>query len=521
MRVGRESAIGCSGRRIAFLALAAGCANVESPPGTGPDFEPPSVVERFPAPGAIVPDLDDDAWIRFDEPVQSPRNLERGLDLSPAWDWKFNPRISGFSVRPREGWRPGVVYRIRIPAGVTDLVRNRTRQAIEWTFSTGPDIPETRIDGIVYDRVAVAGVRDARLLFLAADSVPYSVVSDTGGVYGMRALPPADYTVYAFLDQNRNRRLDRASEPWDSANVSLPEPNSRYAVDLWMVPPDSTPPRLLSVVAFDTLTLSLEFDEPLDPEASLEGAVVSVTGPPGQPPFTIAGLQVGQPGAVLRDDAGEEADSDTTDVGEAGDDPETIEQAPGEEAVEPLDDRIPTPDSLVADSMIADSVAAAAPIADSLDADAPIADSAAADSMVAPDPGSRGRARLQSAELRPMPYRTLVVRLEQPMTEDTFRVRAAGIPNLRGLTGGGDTTFVYVAPLAPVAPGGDPDDAGGIDLGADESPSAEEGGAPAEDQGGAPGPTDLPPVSPDSAAVPPPDSTARQAAPGSPARGAD
>ena len=406
------------------------CANVEAPPGTAPDFEPPGVAERYPAPGSIVPDLDGDAWIRFDEPVQAPRNLERGLDLSPAWDWKFNPRVSGFSVGPREGWRPGVVYRIRIPAGVSDLIRNRTAQAIEWSFSTGPEITDTRGNGIVYDRVTVAGVRDARVLFLPADSVPYSVVSDTGGVYGMRALPPGEYAVFAFQDQNRNRRLDADREPWDSARVSLPEPDSRFALDLWMVPPDSTPPVLLTAVPFDTVTLVLEFDEPLDPEASLDSAVVTVRTQDGTRSIGVTGIEVGEasagPGV-----APAETESDTDEVGDA---------------------------EVVGDTLaVADTAAVQ-------DTEAVQDTAAAQDSVAIPGPpveqdtsttDPRGRpsaGRLQSAELRDLPYPTLVVRLEQALREDTFRVSASGIPYLRGLAGGGDTTFVYVAPLPAEAP---------------------------------------------------------------------
>ena len=364
------------------------------------------MAERYPAPGSIVPDLDGDAWIRFDEPVQSPRNLERGLDLSPAWDWKFNPRVSGFSVRPREGWRPGVVYRIRIPEGVSDLIRNRTAQAIEWTFSTGPEITDPRVDGVVYDRVTVAGVRDARVLFLAADSVPYSVVSDTGGVYGMRALPPGEYSVIAFQDQNRNLRLEADREPWDSARVSLPLPDSRFAVDLWMVPPDSTAPVLLAAVPFDTVTLVLEFDEPLDPEASLDSAVVTVRTQDGQRAIGVSGLAVGEASAGAGV-APAQTEADTAEVAEA-------------EA---------TPDSV------------AVP-------EAPVErDTSAADRSGRPSTG-----RMRSAELRDLPYPSLVVRLEQALSEDTFRVAASGIPNLRGLMGGGDTTFVYVAPLPVEAP---------------------------------------------------------------------
>jgi hypothetical protein len=491
-----------------LVSLAAGCANVESPPGTGPDFEPPSVVERYPAPGAIVPDLDDDAWVRFDEPVQSPRNLERGLDLSPAWDWKFSPRISGFSVRPREGWRAGVVYRIRIPAGVTDLIRNRTLQVIEWTFSTGPAISETRIDGIVYDRVTVAGVPDARLLFLSADSVPYSVVSDTGGVYGMRSLPPDDYTVFAFMDQNRNRRLDPASEPWDSASVSLPESNSRFAIDMWMVPPDSTPPRLLSVVAFDTLTLTLEFDEPLDPEASLEEAVVTVLGPPGSAPFIVTELQVGEPAGLLRSESDTVAARDSLDAF----DPEFLP-----DTTDALDTA-----AVFDTAAVRERVDRARPGVrpDARRADIPKPDSLAADSMAVPEAGAAGLQRLQSAELRDRPFPTLVVRLEQPLTEDTFRVSATGIPNLRGLRGGGDTTFVYVAPLPAVAPGADPDSAGGIDLGVDEARPAGEGALPLQEPGEAEGGAGPPsPVPGDSTSLPGPEFPVQRPEPRTPADG--
>lgn len=398
----------------ALASVTLTCANVEAPPGTAPDFEPPTVAERYPAPGSVVPELDGDAWIRFDEPVQAPRNLERGLDLSPAWDWKFNPRVSGFSVRPRDGWRPGVVYRIRIPAGVSDLIRNRTAQAIEWTFSTGPEISETRVDGIVYDRVTVTGVRDARVLFLPADSVPYSVVSDTGGIYGMRALPPGDYSVIAFEDQNRNRRLDADREPWDSAAVSLPESNSRYALELWMVPPDSTPPVLLSAVAFDTVTLVLEFDEPLDPEVSLDSSVVIVRSTTDGSAIGVAGLAVGVASGE-RGVAPAEAGSDTTEAreGEAGAGRDT--------------------------TVVGDSVGIAEP-------------AAGEDTLSVRRSGRPSAGRLRSDGLRDLPYPSLVVRLEQALSEDTFRVSASGIPNLRGLRGGGDTTFVYVAPLPPEAP---------------------------------------------------------------------
>jgi len=425
-----------SGSLSIVVALVSTCANVEAPPGSGPDFTPPAVLERYPAPGAVVPDLDDDAWLRFDEPIQAPRNLERGLDLSPAWDWKFNPNTRGFSVRPREGWQPGVVYHVRVPQGVADLLRNTTRSSIEWTFSTGPPISRTRIDGTIYDRIQGAGTRDARILFLPPDSIPYSVVSDTGGVFTMHSLPPGEYLVLGFLDQNRNRRLDREMETYDSALVSLPDSISRHALNLWMTPPDSTPPVLVGVVAFDTVTVVLEFDEPLEPEASFDSVSVSLVPALGGAELPVVGLRVGQsgtPGIGLQAPAvpgGEPADS-VSDV----------------ELDVRLDSLVVPEAAEVEDSIqgVVDSVGVAE---DSV----PAADSLALEAREAIEPGPPGRTDLANAEARERPYPYLIVTLEQALTEDSFRVSVSGVSNLRGLTGGGDTTFVYVAPLPALAP---------------------------------------------------------------------
>ena len=67
--------------RIALIAvaLAAGCAKQELPPGTAPDRTPPQVTETWPEYGEAVSDLDGNAWIRFDEPLSDPRGVERSL----------------------------------------------------------------------------------------------------------------------------------------------------------------------------------------------------------------------------------------------------------------------------------------------------------------------------------------------------------------------------------------------------------------------------------------------------------
>ena len=93
----------------------------------------------------------------------------------------------------------------------------------------------------------------------------------------------------------------------------------------------------------------------------------------------------------------------------------------------------------------------------------PEADSLAAGDPELVEPERPGRpSGLVSAETRERPFPFLIVTLEQALTEDTFRVSVSGVSNLRGLTGGGDTTFVYVAPLPALAPADPAEDASGI-----------------------------------------------------------
>ena len=102
----------------------------------------------------------------------------------------------------------------------------------------------------------------------------------------------------------------------------------------------------------------------------------------------------------------------------------------------------------------------------------PEADSLAAGDPEAAEPDGPGRpSGLASAETRERPFPFLIVTLEQALTEDTFRVSVSGVSNLRGLTGGGDTTFVYVAPLPALAPADPAEDGSGISA-ADDSTGA-------------------------------------------------
>lgn len=400
------------GRLLPVLTIVlVSCAREEMPPGTGPDFEAPAVVEMFPLHGSAVPGMDEDAYVRFDEPLGDPRSVARIIETSPAWLYEINAGRSNVRIRPRDGWRPDVVYMFRIPPGLRDLVRNQTREPIELLFTTGQEISGTRTMGAVWDRETVRTVRGAALRVIGGDSVPYAAVADTGGNFVLPALPVGDYWAYAFRDQNQNTLLDRDFEPHDSGRVVLPDPTSVVRLDLWLTSPDSTPPQLVSATATDSLRLRLEFDDLLEPDASLAAASVSVAHSTTGEEWPIAEFVVGDLPVV------DSAAVDSAGVAADG-------------------------DSIAAAS---DSAAART---DSLQGGADVpSDSSILEPGVS-EVGSPGEAPTAgNAPIeRALPERFVGVRLERALTEGMFEVRAQGFSNLRLLSGGGDTTMVYEVP---------------------------------------------------------------------------
>ena len=394
---------------LALGLLAVACAKEAPPPGTRPDNVPPRPVLIEPTYGVSRPGFDGSARVRFDEPLSNPRGLTREVVGSPAGRYEVSPSRSGIDIRPEDGWREGVVYYLKLGGGVTDLLRNRRTTPVEWLFSTGPEIRDTEVTGRVIDRVTARGMRGAQILFLAADSVPYTAVSDTGGVFRLPGLPYGAYQAAAFTDQDRDFEYDADFEPGGTVDFALDASEERAELEILVLPADTTPPVLASAEPRDSVTLRLEFDDPLDPDADLSD--VSLT---------------------VRDSlSGEALAVDTFAVGDLPrPEPETAESLAAADTVA-VPDTVAMPDTVAVPDTVArpDTVAAPDSVA--------VPDSVAAADSVPPPP-----------ELEPA-RAYLSVRLVAPLSAGTYRVTVDGVPNLRDLRGGGEASFEYEPPPPP------------------------------------------------------------------------
>ncbi|MDH5551651.1 MAG: Ig-like domain-containing protein, partial [Gemmatimonadota bacterium] len=134
-------------------ALAA-CAVMQDPPGGPPDFAPPTIVAIAPDSGSVAPQFDGRLRFQFDEVIneQSGGGLAKLIELSPRTpELDVSWKRTAIEVKPASGWRANAVYRVVLLPGVADLRNNRMEAGRTVVFSTGGEIPATRLTGVVLD----------------------------------------------------------------------------------------------------------------------------------------------------------------------------------------------------------------------------------------------------------------------------------------------------------------------------------------------------------------------------------
>jgi hypothetical protein len=183
-------------------------------------------------------------------------------------------RRDRIEVRPRRGFRANTAYSVTMLPGLTDLRGNILRSGRTVIFSTGPSIPSLFVHGRVFDWLAERPAQRAFVeMIRLPDSLQYVGVADSSGQFAIGPLNAGTYAVRAILDNNNNRGLD-PGELWDSVAVTVR--GSSPFVELLAAVRDTIAPRLLTVSAIDSVTLSASFDRALDPNVPVTPALFRV-----------------------------------------------------------------------------------------------------------------------------------------------------------------------------------------------------------------------------------------------------
>jgi len=277
LRIVMRAALTCGA-----VIIAIACASPGMPPGGPPDTEAPQLVNVAPDSGktGVTPK---EVIFRFDEVISERVSGAASLSglflISPS---SGEPRVEWhreeISVRPRRGWRKNVAYTITMLPGISDLRGNTRNTGAVTVFSTGSSIPSSRISGVLFNWTEARTISRGGLVQAwprGDTTLMYVATTDSAGAYVLPSIPPGDYVVRGFSDDNTNRGLDRR-EPYDTAGVTL---RDTVSLNLFAFVHDSLGARLQSAVLRDSVTIDLSFDNALSLTAPLTPAQVRVTAP--------------------------------------------------------------------------------------------------------------------------------------------------------------------------------------------------------------------------------------------------
>jgi hypothetical protein len=281
---------------VSASALLLSCANPTPPPGGPPDQLEPRVVRIAPSDGdtavkpkAVIVDFDE---IISETPSGAP-DLAGLVVISPkSGDVRVAWKRSRMEIRPKDGFRDSAVYSLLIRPGIADLRGNRLDSAISLVFTTGGPIPNTSVNGELFDWVAGKAAPGAIVEAVSSKdtTLVYVSVADSSGRFRMRAVPPGEYLLRGYLDRNTNRNLER-SEAFDSLRITLTD---TLFAELYAYIHDTIPARIGEVALQDSSRrLQVTFDKPLSvSDTVLPTQFVVRTLPDSQPlPITVLSVR--------------------------------------------------------------------------------------------------------------------------------------------------------------------------------------------------------------------------------------
>ena len=255
------------------LLAATACARPEAPPGGPEDLTPPVVVETIPDTFAAVEPGAREFFFRFNERISerpSAGQLNNSVVISPSLGAiRVRHSRDALSIEAEEGLAPDRLYRVTVLPVINDMFGNRLRDPFDLVLSTGEEFVPNVVAGMVEDRITGQAAPDVRVQARfrgEADTLVHWNFTGADGVFSLRYVPEAPYELLAWQDRNRDGEVGE-SEPQSAATSAelAASPDTSFTI-LSLIEPDTTPPRLASVNVDDSVTLTFEFDDYLEPQ---------------------------------------------------------------------------------------------------------------------------------------------------------------------------------------------------------------------------------------------------------------
>ncbi|MCM2271281.1 MAG: Ig-like domain-containing protein [candidate division Zixibacteria bacterium] len=233
------------------------CAEVQAPPGGEVDRLAPRVDSTLPANGSTNVTPGNAIEIFFSERVQSGAGKQVFISPRPEKDPELKWRSDRLGITFDEPFDTNQTYVVTVGSAVTDLRNNRLDSSMTIAFSTGADLDSGRIAGYVYQGSDpqsgvlvglwnVSRVSDTE----AFDSLypDYVTLTSAKGYFNLKYLPDQEFRLIAFVDRNRDDRLNPTREAMAIPDRPILVGGEAYLeeLNLQLATADTTAPGIVS-----------------------------------------------------------------------------------------------------------------------------------------------------------------------------------------------------------------------------------------------------------------------------------
>lgn len=241
---------------LIFLAIfvLSGCGNKKSPTGGPEDTEKPVILNVYPS------EYDDirgqDIEIVFSKQMDA-ASFYTGLYIYPAilakrFKWDANT----LTIKIEEELTENSNYYFSFTENIRDIHKNPLDRQYDYTWSNGT-FHDNRISGVFTYEIPEDRKEDIRLTLFSADStlIKTIIVKEN---FNFEALNPEAHLLRAYIDKNKNKKLDPEKDPFAEQIVPA---QAVATVNLQLVYQDSTAPTIKRITPRFRDEIDILFDE--------------------------------------------------------------------------------------------------------------------------------------------------------------------------------------------------------------------------------------------------------------------
>ncbi len=202
------------------ISLVVDCARQKRPPGGPVDITSPEIIDVIPGDKDLFVPLDSEISIYFSEIVLKP-SAEKSIRLYPHVPLKFGWDSEILKVNPRDSLLKDTIYDLYIDGTIQDRDNNKATVDLHQIFTTADSLPSGSIRGAVDHLQADLETAKIGLFQLdpqQIDSLPPKpmrvTTADKSGSFAFEYLFPAAYHLQAFIDKNRDWKLQKTNEAY-------------------------------------------------------------------------------------------------------------------------------------------------------------------------------------------------------------------------------------------------------------------------------------------------------------------